>query len=97
MWGAPGRVSPSVVCRPALQASQAKKADFLGEEGGTHPGRGRQGAGEDAIRELLFPTWLDNVVLVPKPTGTCQMCTDFTNINKACQRIATLYQTLIGW
>ncbi|GAA0157894.1 hypothetical protein LIER_15055 [Lithospermum erythrorhizon] len=36
------------------------------------------------IRELLFPTWLADVVVVPKPNGTWRMCTDFTSINKAC-------------
>ncbi|GAA0185807.1 hypothetical protein LIER_33095 [Lithospermum erythrorhizon] len=39
--------------------------------------------GANGIRELLFPTWLANVVLVPKPNGTWGMCMDFTNINKA--------------
>ncbi|GAA0144969.1 hypothetical protein LIER_36046 [Lithospermum erythrorhizon] len=42
--------------------------------------------GENAIRELLFPTWLTNVVLVLKPNETSWMCTDFTRINKACPK-----------
>ncbi|GAA0139568.1 hypothetical protein LIER_01086 [Lithospermum erythrorhizon] len=40
----------------------------------------------NAIRELLFPTCLANVVLVPKPNGTWRMYTDFTSINKACPK-----------
>ncbi|GAA0158650.1 hypothetical protein LIER_15616 [Lithospermum erythrorhizon] len=39
--------------------------------------------GAKAIHELLFPIWLANVVLVPKPNRTWRMCTDFTSINKA--------------
>ncbi|GAA0140484.1 hypothetical protein LIER_35247 [Lithospermum erythrorhizon] len=42
--------------------------------------------GADAIRDLLFPVGLANVVLVPKPNGTWMMCTDFTSINKACPK-----------
>ncbi|GAA0153646.1 hypothetical protein LIER_37711 [Lithospermum erythrorhizon] len=42
--------------------------------------------GAKAIRELLFPTWLANVVVVPKLNGRWRMCTDFTNINKACPK-----------
>ncbi|GAA0143095.1 hypothetical protein LIER_03856 [Lithospermum erythrorhizon] len=36
-----------------------------------------------AIRELKFPMWVANVVLVRKPNGKWRMCTDFTNLNKA--------------
>ncbi|GAA0184181.1 hypothetical protein LIER_31469 [Lithospermum erythrorhizon] len=38
------------------------------------------------IQELLFPTWLANVVLVPKPNGMWRLCTDFTSINKVCPK-----------
>ncbi|GAA0153494.1 hypothetical protein LIER_11717 [Lithospermum erythrorhizon] len=40
----------------------------------------------DAIRELQFPKWIANVVLVKKPNGTWGMCTDFTSLNKACPK-----------
>ncbi|GAA0169006.1 hypothetical protein LIER_23578 [Lithospermum erythrorhizon] len=36
-----------------------------------------------AIRELQFPEWVANVVLVKNPKGTRRMCTDFTSLNKA--------------
>ncbi|XP_075475781.1 uncharacterized protein LOC142511886 [Primulina tabacum] len=38
------------------------------------------------IREVQFPTWLSNVVLVPKSTGKWRMCVDFKDLNKACPK-----------
>ncbi|GAA0165900.1 hypothetical protein LIER_40082 [Lithospermum erythrorhizon] len=52
--------------------------------------------GADAILELLFPTRLANMVLVPKPNGTWWMCTYFTKINKASPKDCYLL-ALIGW
>ncbi|XP_075499328.1 uncharacterized protein LOC142537719 [Primulina tabacum] len=40
----------------------------------------------DHIREIQFPTWLSNVVLVPKSTGRWRMCVDFRDLNKACPK-----------
>ncbi|GAA0170339.1 hypothetical protein LIER_40935 [Lithospermum erythrorhizon] len=39
-----------------------------------------------AIRELRFPYWIANVVLVKKTNIKWRMCTDFTNLNKACPK-----------
>ena len=36
------------------------------------------------IREVQYPEWLANVVMVPKKNGKCRMCIDFTTLNKAC-------------
>ncbi|GAA0170158.1 hypothetical protein LIER_40901 [Lithospermum erythrorhizon] len=60
-----------------------KNRTFLEEKGEAIHEEVDKLLGADAIRELLFPTWLAIVVLVPKPNGTWQMLTDFTNINKA--------------
>ena len=39
-----------------------------------------------AIREVEYPEWLANVVLVKKSNGKWRLCIDFTDINKACLR-----------
>jgi hypothetical protein len=36
------------------------------------------------IREVDYPEWLANVVLVKKSSGKWRMCVDFTDLNKAC-------------
>jgi hypothetical protein len=36
------------------------------------------------IREVTYPEWLANVVMVKKKNGKWQMCIDFTDPNKWC-------------
>jgi hypothetical protein len=36
------------------------------------------------IREVYYPSWLMNVVMVKKKNGKWGMCTDFTDLNKCC-------------
>ena len=38
------------------------------------------------IREVYYPEWLANVVLVKKENGKWRMCVDFTDLNKACPK-----------
>ena len=38
------------------------------------------------IKEVQYPTWLSNVVLVKKVNGKWRMCVDFTDLNKACPK-----------
>ena len=38
------------------------------------------------IREALYPIWVSNPVLVPKPNGKWRTCVDFSNLNKACPK-----------
>ena len=39
-----------------------------------------------AIREVEYPEWLANVVLVKKANGKCRLCIDFTDVNRACPK-----------
>jgi hypothetical protein len=34
------------------------------------------------IREVQYPTWLANVVMVKNNNGKWRMCTNFTDLNK---------------
>jgi hypothetical protein len=38
------------------------------------------------IREVTYPEWLDNTVMVKKANGKWRMCIDFTDLNKACPK-----------
>ena len=38
------------------------------------------------IREVYYPDWLANVVMVKKASGKWRMCVDFTDLNKACPK-----------
>ena len=38
------------------------------------------------IREVEYPEWLANVVLVKKANGKWRLCIDFTNVNRVCPK-----------
>ena len=39
-----------------------------------------------AIKEVFYPQWLANTVVVKKKTGKWRVCVDFKNLNKACPK-----------
>ena len=39
-----------------------------------------------SIREVKYPEWLANVVVVPKKGNKLRMCVDYTDLNKACPK-----------
>ena len=56
------------------------------------------------IREIQYPEWLANMVLVKKANERWRMCVDFTKLNKACPKdsyplpsIDTLVDSASGW
>ena len=49
------------------------------------------------IREVYYPDWLANVVMVKKANGKWRMCVDFTDLNKACPKDSYLCHALINW
>jgi hypothetical protein len=38
------------------------------------------------IREVTYPEWLANIVMVKKANGKWRICIDFTDLNKACPK-----------
>nr|KYP71650.1 Retrovirus-related Pol polyprotein from transposon 412 family [Cajanus cajan] len=75
------------VCRDARPVAQKKRK--MGEEK-------RKAADAEVqkllqanfIREITYTTWLANVVLVKKSNDKWRMCTDYTDLNKACPKDA---------
>ena len=45
----------------------------------------------DFIREVYYPDWLANVVMVKKANEKWRMCVDFTDLNKACPKDSYLF------
>ena len=39
-----------------------------------------------AIKEVFYPQWLTNTVVVKMKIGKCRVCVDFTNLNRACSK-----------
>ena len=39
-----------------------------------------------AIKEVFYPKWLANTVMVKKKSGKWRICVDFTDLNKACSK-----------
>ena len=39
-----------------------------------------------AIKEVFYPEWLANTMVVKKKSGEWRVCVDFTNLNKACPK-----------
>ena len=38
------------------------------------------------IREVKYPEWLANVVVVPKKGGKWRVCVDYMDLNEACPK-----------
>jgi len=86
-------VDPSIIVYKLSVYKEAKpvtqKKRKLGEEK-------RQAAKEEAeklmkagfIQEAHYTTWLANVVMVKKSNGKWRMCTDYTDLNRACPKDA---------
>ena len=39
-----------------------------------------------AIKEVFYPEWLANTMVVKKKNGKWRVCVDFTDLNKACSK-----------
>ncbi|KAK0592135.1 hypothetical protein LWI29_013906 [Acer saccharum] len=39
-----------------------------------------------SVREVKYPDWLANIVVVKKKNGKWRVCIDFTDLNKACPK-----------
>ena len=46
---------------------------------------------EGFIREVYYPEWVANVVMVKKSNAKWRICVDFTDLNKACPKDSYLF------
>ncbi|KAL0427460.1 UNVERIFIED_CONTAM: Pro-Pol polyprotein [Sesamum latifolium] len=71
---------------PTIKLVKQKKRHFGPEKNKINQGEVNKLLAAGHIREIQFPEWLSNVVLVPKPGGKWRMCIDFRDLNKACPK-----------
>ena len=85
------RIDPSTIVHklnvsPSFPPIQQKKRVFAQEWDKTIAKEVRKLLEADFIREVYYPDWLANVVMVKKANGKWRMCVDFTDLNKACPK-----------
>ena len=71
---------------PSSKPVCQKKGVFASERDNTIKEKVQKLTTVQQIREVYYPNWLANVVMVKKANGKWRMCMDFTNINKACPK-----------
>ena len=84
-------INPSVMVHrlnvsPSFPPVRQKKRVFAPERGQAIAEKVRKLQETNFIREVYYPDWLVNVVIVKKASGKWQMCVDFTELNKACPK-----------
>ncbi|KAL2247814.1 UNVERIFIED_CONTAM: hypothetical protein Sindi_2633700 [Sesamum indicum] len=84
-------ISPEVIVHrlnadPAARPVQQKKRSFGIEKNAIIKEEVEKLLAAGYISEVHYTDWLSNVVVVPKASGKWRMCTDFTNLNKACPK-----------
>ena len=84
-------IDPSVIVHrlnvlPSFPPIRQKKRVFAPERDQTIAEEVRKLQEASFIREVYYPDWLANVVMVKTASGKCNMCVDFTDLNKACSK-----------
>ncbi|XP_074579125.1 uncharacterized protein LOC141835651 [Curcuma longa] len=84
-------VSPAVAMHrlnvlPGARPIKQKRRHFGPEQNKVIPEEVQKLLKAGYIKEVHFPTWLSNVVLVPKPGNKWRVCVDFRDLNKACPK-----------
>ena len=86
-----GGIDPSVITHrlnvsPSFKPVKQKRRSFAPERQKAINEEVGKLLQAEAIREVEYPEWLANVVLVKKANGKWRLCIDFTDINKACPK-----------
>ena len=86
-----GGIDPTVIThklhtKPSFKPAKQKRRSFAPERQKAINEEVDKLLQAGAIREVEYPEWLANVVLVRKANGKWRLCIDFTDINKACSK-----------
>ena len=84
-------IDPSVITHhlnvyPSSKPVQQKKRVFAPERDNAIKENVQKLTVTKFIREVYYPDWLANAVMVKKANGKWRMCVDFTDLNKACPK-----------
>uniref|UniRef100_A0A2N9I2V6 Reverse transcriptase domain-containing protein n=1 Tax=Fagus sylvatica TaxID=28930 RepID=A0A2N9I2V6_FAGSY len=84
-------INPSIISHklnvdPSLRLVKQKRRVFAPERNNAIMEEVDKLLAANFIREVFYPDWLANVVMVKKSTGKWRMCVDFTDLNKACPK-----------
>ena len=71
---------------PLLQPKKQKSRRYEKQHMGAMKEEVEKPKQAGAIRELFFPEWLSNMVIVKKKNGKWRVCVDFTDLNRACPK-----------
>uniref|UniRef100_A0A2N9GYD0 Reverse transcriptase domain-containing protein n=1 Tax=Fagus sylvatica TaxID=28930 RepID=A0A2N9GYD0_FAGSY len=90
VYEAPG-VSPDLACHslaipPDSKPVQQRHRKLAPERSEIIMEEVRRLLAAEAIRPVLYPTWLSNTVVVQKKNGKWRVCVDFTDLNKVCPK-----------
>uniref|UniRef100_A0A2N9HNF1 Uncharacterized protein n=1 Tax=Fagus sylvatica TaxID=28930 RepID=A0A2N9HNF1_FAGSY len=84
-------INPSIISHklnvdPSLRPIKQKRRVFAPERNNAIMEEVDKLLAANFIREVYYPDWLANVVMVKKSTGKWRMCVDFIDLNKACPK-----------
>ena len=80
----PGVITYRLNVSPSFKSIRQKKRVFALERDSAIKDEVHKLMAAKFIREVYYPDWLANVVMVKKANGKWRMCIDFTDLNKAC-------------
>ncbi|XP_074297058.1 uncharacterized protein LOC141627733 [Silene latifolia] len=82
----PSIISHKLSVNPGCTPVQQKRRKFAAEQNEVINKEVDNLLAAGMIREVSYPDWLSNVVVVPKKNGKLRVYVDFTDLNKACPK-----------
>ncbi|XP_027905968.1 uncharacterized protein LOC114165580 [Vigna unguiculata] len=84
-------INPDVICHrlnvnPGAKAKVQRRRRLNEEKAEAAAGEILKLQEAGHIKEIQYPEWLANIVMVKKANGKWRMCVDFTNLNTACPK-----------